>query len=102
VVLNGDVTPAIVADLAAQGTILNNYQDIRALTMRVAEGRLAAIRAKPYVAAANPDAERNGAPVDTVEATDFGAGINTWDLDAINVTNFGATTRQVPQDGRGV
>ena len=102
VVLNTDVTPAIVADLTAQGTILNNYQNIRALTMRVAEGQLAAIRAKPYVAAANPDAERNGAPVDTVAATDFGAGINTWDLDAINVTNFGTTTRQVPQDGRGV
>src|SRR5262245_50601999 len=37
VVLSSDVTPAIVADLAAQGTILNNYQNIRALTMRVAE-----------------------------------------------------------------
>jgi subtilisin family serine protease len=102
VVLNTDITPAIVADLGTHGTILNRYEAIDALTMRVAEGQLAAIQAKTYVAAANPDVERNGAPVDTVAATDFGTGINTWDLDAVNVTNFGSTTRQVAQDGRGV
>ena len=70
--------------------------------MRAADGQLAAIQAKPYVAAANPDAKRNGAPVDTVDATDFGTGINTWNLDAVNATNFGSTTRQVAQDGKGV
>ena len=102
VVLNTDITPAIVADLSAHGLILNNYQAIDVVTMRVAQGELAAIQAKPYVAAANPDAERNGAPVDTVDATDFGTGSNTWNLDAVNVTNFGSTARQVAQDGRGV
>ena len=81
VVLNTDFTAAIAADLSAHGTILNNYQDIDALTMRVSKGQLAAIQAKPYVAAANPDAERNGAPVDTIDATDFGTGIDTWDLE---------------------
>ena len=102
IVLNTDFTPAIAADLSAHGTILNNYQAIDVVTMRVAEGALAAIKTKPYVAAATPDAERKGTPVDTVDATDFGTGINTWDLDAVNVTNFGSTARQVPQDGKGV
>ena len=102
VALNTDITPAIVADLSAHGTVLNRFESIDAVTMRAAESQLAAIQAKPYVAAANPDAEPNGSPVDTVAATDFGTGINTWDLDAVNVTNFGSTTRQVPQDGRGI
>ena len=102
VVLNTNATPAILADLSSHGTILSRLEVLDALTMRVAESELAAIQAKPYVAAANPDAERKGAPVDTVTAGDFGSGINTWDLDAVNVTNFGSTARQVAQDGRGV
>jgi subtilisin family serine protease len=102
VVLNTDVTSAILADLSAHGTVLNRFEAIDALTMRAAESQLAAIQAKPYVAAANPDAERKGSPVDTLAASDLGAGINTWDLDAVNVTNFGSTARQVAQDGSGV
>jgi subtilisin family serine protease len=54
------------------------------------------------VAAANPDAERNGAPVDTVAATDFMDGLSTWDQDAINVTDYGFNNRQVDYDGTGV
>ena len=70
--------------------------------MRIEESQLDAIRALPYVAAANPDAERNGAPVDTISATNFGNVVNTFDNDAINVTQFGTRTRQVPFDGSGV
>ena len=102
VTLNTDITPAIVTDLSAHGTVLNRFEAIDALTMRAAESQIATIRSKPYVAAANPDVERSGIPIDTVDAADFGAGINTWNLDAVNVTNFGSTTRQVAQDGRGV
>jgi subtilisin family serine protease len=102
VALKSDITPAILADLARHGSVLDTLPAIDALTMRVAESQLAAIRAKSYVAAANPDAERKGSPVDTVAATDFSTGINTWDLDAVNVTNFGSTARQVAQDGTGV
>ncbi len=54
------------------------------------------------MAAANPDAVRNGAPVDTVAATDFMDGLSTWDLDAVNVTDFGFDNRQVAYDGTGV
>jgi subtilisin family serine protease len=102
VVLNTDISPAILTDLATHGTVLTTIPDIDALSMRVDESELTVIRALPYVAAANPDLERNGAPVDGVAATDFSAGINTWDLDAVNVTNFGSTTRSVPYDGSGV
>jgi subtilisin family serine protease len=39
--------------------------------------------------------------VDAVTATDFAGGINTWDLDAVNVTNFRVAGRTVPFDGAG-
>ena len=102
VLLKSDISSQILADLSTHGTVLNTLPAIDSLSMRVAESELAAIRALPYVAAAGPDAERNGSPVDTVAATDFAGGINTWDLDAVNVTNFGSTARTVAFDGRGV
>ena len=75
--------------------------EIRALTMQVKVSELAVIRALPYVAAANPDAVRNAAPIDLVSAEDFSNGVSTWDLDAINVTNFGEG-RVADYDGTGV
>jgi subtilisin family serine protease len=102
VVLNTTPTAAILSDLSTHGTVLNRFDALNALTMRAEEKQLTAIRAKPYVSAANPDAERKGSPVDTVSASDFAAGINTWNLDAVNVTNFGSTARTVAQDGSGV
>lgn len=102
VLLNTSVTDALVADLSQYGRVGNKLISIDALTMSVEESQLDAIRALPFVAAANPDAERNGAPVDTVGASNFGNGFNTWDNDAINVTQFGTRTRQVPYDGTGV
>ena len=102
VLLTSDITDAIVTDLGRFGAVLETIPALDALTMRVAEGQLPSIRQLPYVAAANPDAARLGAPIDTVTVPDFSTGINTWNLDAVNVTNFGATTRTVPQDGTGV
>ena len=75
--------------------------EIDAVTLKTTESELAAIRALPYVIAANPDAVRNGSPVDTVSATNFANGINTWDLDAVDVTNFGVG-RTSFYDGSGV
>lgn len=102
VLLNTDVTDAVVADLSQYGRVGNKLISIDALTMSVEENQLDAIRALPYVAAATPDAVRNGAPVDTVSATHFANGFNTWDNDAINVTQIGTLARQVPFDGTGV
>jgi len=102
VVLNTDITDQILADLGTHGKVRDVIYDINALTMLVKANELEAILALPYVAAANPDAERNGAPVDTVAATDFADGLSTWDLDAINVTDWGWDNREVEYDGTGV
>lgn len=101
VLLKEDASPALLADLGKYGTVRDVLYEIDALTMQVRSGDLATIQALPYVAAANPDAERNGSPVDTVAADDFSDGLNTWDLDAVDVTDFG-TGRTIGYDGTGV
>ena len=102
VLLKADASPRILADLGGYGTVLDVISELDALTMRIRSGNLAAIRALPYVASASPDLVRNGSPIDTVAASDLAAGMNTWDQDAINVTNFGTSGRQVAYDGTGV
>ena len=101
VLLNTKITPTILGDLGTHGTVRGTLPSINALTIKISADKLAVIKALPYVAAANPDAKRNGAPVDTVAATDFSNGLNTWDLDAVNVTDRGAG-RTIGYDGTGV
>ncbi len=102
VVLNRDIDSAILKELKGLGTVLNVISEIDGVTMRIKSYQLSVLQALPYVVAAAPDAQRTGAPIDTVAATDFAGGLNTWDQDAINVTDFGTTTRQVDFDGTGV
>lgn len=102
VLLKGDVTDAILANLSAYGKVRDVIPELDAVTMQVRADRLEAIRSLPYVAAANPDAERTGAPIDTVLVDNFANGLSTWDLDAINVTDFGFNNRKVDYDGTGV
>lgn len=102
VLLNTEVTDAILADLGVHGKVLDLLYQINALTMRIKASQLGTIQALPFVATANPDAERKGSPVDTVSADDFEDGLSTWNLDTINVTDFGSDNRTVKQDGSGV
>lgn len=102
VVLNTDVADSILAELGTHGKVRDVLYPVRVVTLQAKAGELPAIRALPYVAAANPDAARNGAPVDTVLVEDFANGLSTWDLDAIDVTDFGFDNRQVGFDGSGV
>jgi subtilisin family serine protease len=102
VVLNTDITDTILAELGTHGKVRDVVYEIRAITMQAAESKLPTIRALPYVAAANQDVRRNGSPVDTVPVTDFSDGLSTWDLDAVNVTEYGFDNRQVAYDGMGV
>lgn len=102
VLLNQDINDDILTELGTHGKVLNTMYEINALTMRIKSGDLENIKTLPYVAAANPDAERNGSPVNTVPVTNMANGLSTWDLDAINVTEFGFGNRTVPQNGAGV
>lgn len=99
VVTNTPVTPVMLADLATFGTVHGVIPELNAVLLRARSSDLAAIQRLPYVEAANPDAERKGSPIDTVAATDFVAGINMWNLDAVNVTNLQpGADRVVPYD----
>jgi hypothetical protein len=99
--LNTPMTNSILADLNTHGKVLTVLDDINCLTMKVYADELDNIRRLSYVSAANPDAVRNGTPINTVEASDFSSGLSTWDLDAINVTEFGSN-RTISSDGTGV
>ncbi|UCD64969.1 MAG: S8 family serine peptidase [Candidatus Zixiibacteriota bacterium] len=103
VLLNTDVTDAILADLGGYGKVRDVLYKVNAVTMQAKAGELPTIQALPYVAAANPDAERHGGPVDGVNLADFTGGLSTWDLDAINVTvEPFSTDRNVEYTGEGV
>lgn len=103
VLLKGAITQANLNDLARFGTVLDTVSEIKLVTMKSTASQLPAIRARSYVAAASPDAERKGSPVDTVAATNFANGISTWDMDAVNVTVSPASNaRAINYDGTGV
>ncbi len=103
VLLDGPATPTELAELGTLGTVLDQIPELNALTMRATESALPSIQALPYVVAANPDAEREGAPVDRVPFTDFTVGVSTWDQDAVNVTaGPGVGTRTTAFTGEGV
>jgi subtilisin family serine protease len=101
VMMNTKIDKTILTKLSLFGKVNDVVYEINAVTMKIAENKLPAIRALPFVAAANPDATRNGSPIDTVLAEDFTDGLNTWDLDAVNVTDFGVG-RTIGYDGAGV
>lgn len=103
VLLAGAPTAAQLAELRTYGNVHSKLVEINVVFMRASAGSLPAIQALPYVLAANPDAERTGAPVDAVSAGNFAAGQDTWNLDAANVTPGPFTAaRAVAFDGSGV
>lgn len=101
VLLNTPITSKILTELNLYGNVQKQLPSINALTMNITADNLTIIRKLPYVVAASPDAERKGSPVDAVAVTDFTGGRNTWNLDAINVTDLGVG-RTIAQDGTGV
>lgn len=103
VLLNTGVTDAILADLGNYGKVRDILYKINAVTVVAKADQLPAIQALPFVAAANPDQEREGKPVDGVAISDFTNGISTWDQDAINVTvQPFSGARDVTYTGAGV
>ena len=102
IVLNTSVSDDILADLETYGNVMDVIYQINGVRVRAKAEKLTLIQNLPYVEAAGPDAERNAPPIDTVPVEDFADGLSTWNLDAVNVTDFGFDNRQVPQDGTGV
>jgi subtilisin family serine protease len=90
--LNQPPSNSILQDLGAHGEVLDVLPQINGVTMRAHGSELSTIQALPYVAGASPD-----------EQGELASGANHWSLDAINVTDFGATPpRVVGYDGTGV
>lgn len=102
VLIKGKISPAVLSDLGKIGKVRDVVYQINALTIQIRANQLATVRARPYVLAANPDAVREGAPIDPVGVEDFSDGISTWNLDMINVTDTKTEKRTVDQDGTGV
>lgn len=105
VLLKGAITPAVLNDLGKIGKVRDLIYPINSLTMQVRADQLLAVQKHPYVAWANPDAKRNGAPIDGVLAKDFADGQSTWNLDMINVTDLNTglnPVRTIDYDGTGV
>jgi len=96
ILLNQPVTESILQDLGTHGRVLDVISQINGVTLRAQSSELSTIQSLLYVAGANPDAQ--GAA-----QNDFSDGTNYWNLDAVNVTEFGASPpRVVGYDGDGV
>nr|MBA3445944.1 S8 family serine peptidase [Gemmatimonadales bacterium] len=102
VLLKARATAANRTELAKYGTLMDEIQELNVIRVKMKGSQLPAVQALPFVAGANPDAERNAAPIDAVAAADFAGGKSTWDLDAVNVTNYNTPGRTVSFDGSGV
>jgi hypothetical protein len=97
-VLNQAPSNSILQDLGAHGQVLDVIPQINGVRLRALASELPAVQSLPYVAGANPDAQ-----VSLATDSDLSDGTNHWSLDAVNVTDFGATPpRVVAYDGEGV
>lgn len=127
VVLNTEMTDAVLADISNYGTVTLKLPQIRGLTLKADDKSLSQIRSLSYVRAAvenqavtlpvddetGDKSKEESLAADSTAATtladaeskitvdSFRDGINTWDLDAINVTEFGVGRIQ-PLTGEGV
>lgn len=101
VVLNTDATPAMLAELGNYGTVRDVITEIDAVTVRTTQAGLDAIEKLPFVVAANMDQRRDKGPTTPIGVSDFASGRNTWDLDAVDVTDLGSG-RTEARTGRGV
>ena len=99
VLLTRAATPEDIEDLGTHGVVLEELPEIHAVTMRTSQ--LAAIRALSFVATAEPDCLGQLAGHSSRALADLSGGANLWNLDAINVTDFGVG-RTVGFDGIGV
>src|SRR5215831_9876802 len=82
VLVNQPVTNSILQDLNRHGQVLDVISQINGVTLRARSSELSTIQTLSYVAGANPDTQGDA-------ESDFSDGTNYWNLDAVNVTDFG-------------
>jgi subtilisin family serine protease len=101
VLLHGPLTAASRAELESFGRIVLEVPRIDAAVLLGRGADVARIAALGSVAVAELDSQVSTGPLDAQLAADFTAGLNTWNLDAINVTDLGAG-RTMGLTGAGV
>lgn len=90
VVLDGQADREMLRELSRHGRVTGQIEEIDAVFLVGEQGALDAIRDLDFVRAAGLNAERSaGPPRPPLPIQDFAAGLNTWDLDAVNVTDLG-------------
>ena len=102
VVLSVDLTPDVVSDLSAYGTVDTQYPEIDAVTMQVTGSQVTKVGRLPYVESATQDAERFGRPVAASSHSSTVEGIATWNTDQIDVYDVATGAREVAATGKGV
>ena len=101
ILLNTPITNSILNDLQAYGSVKETFLPINALTMVTTRSNLSLIRKRSYIKDASEDAEANMPPEKFEPETDFTGGVNMWNLDAVNVTDYNVG-RTISENGEGV
>lgn len=94
VLVSGSLTDDMVAELSAYGKVTHVLKRIGGVAMTVKESEISKVMALPFVI-------RVGESVPVEAYGDYSEGISTWDLDIMNVTDFGVA-RTIGYDGDGV
>jgi len=93
VVVDGELTDAVVAELESYGHILGRIDAIGGVVMQVNESAIPSLAKLSFIQRVGSTTERF--------THDYADGISTWDLDIINVTDLGVP-RVTSYDGTGV
>ena len=102
ILLNVEPTEAVVASLAARGTVLDVISELNAVVLQTQEAELAGIRSLPHVISVKSDVATTVAPQNVSRYVQpITAGRSSFNQDAINTTNIGAG-RTISGDGDGV
>jgi len=93
VVVDGPLTDELLAELEGYGRVTDRFDAIGGVLIRAKQSAADALAGLSFVESIGSPAMRY--------AHNCAAGINTWDLDLINVTDYGEP-RDVSQNGAGV
>lgn len=102
ILLDQAPSDAIVADLSRYGAVVDVIRELNAVTLRADIARAAALRTRPHVQVVTEDMGADALPTASqrVGPHDLANGRNTWNMDAVNVTDLGRG-RTVGYDGTG-